>query len=186
MWYYDNKSTAAYTYLALHGSYGLCWLLKDRVFPDAQFEQPITLTSSALAFACVLGPYWTFPYLLISDSARPEPSACLLAGCTVIHTLGVAIMLAADSQKYFTLKHKRGLITTGMFSLVRHPNYTGEMMIYGSYAALVGGVQPWAVLAFVWGCVFATNMAFKEASMSRYAEWKDYKSCTNFIIPFLL
>lgn len=34
MWYYADKtpwatSTAAWTYLALHGSYGLVWLLKD-------------------------------------------------------------------------------------------------------------------------------------------------------------
>ena len=45
-----------------------------------------------------------------------------LALCVGIHTLGLAIMLASDAQKHFTLRMKRGLITDGMFRFVRHPN----------------------------------------------------------------
>jgi steroid 5-alpha reductase family enzyme len=37
-------------------------------------------------------------------------------------------MIAADAQKYFTLRVQRGLITSGMFRYIRHPNYLGEMM----------------------------------------------------------
>lgn len=37
MLYYDNFSLACWLYLALHGSYGLFWLLKDYTFPDASF-----------------------------------------------------------------------------------------------------------------------------------------------------
>ena len=46
-------------------------------------------------------------------------------------------MIAADAQKYFTLRVKRGLITDGVHRYVRHPNYLGEMMIYGSFALMV-------------------------------------------------
>ncbi|MEM8778910.1 MAG: steroid 5-alpha reductase, partial [Cyanobacteria bacterium P01_G01_bin.49] len=31
---YDNFSLAAWVYLALHGSYGIMWLLKDQLYPD--------------------------------------------------------------------------------------------------------------------------------------------------------
>ena len=64
-------------------------------------------------------------------------------------------MIAADAQKYFTLRVKSGLITDGMFRHVRHPNYLGEMMIYGSFALMVGHWLPWLVLAGVWFGVFA-------------------------------
>jgi steroid 5-alpha reductase family enzyme len=46
-------------------------------------------------------------------------------------------MIAADAQKYFTLRLQPGLITHGMFRYIRHPNYLGEMMIYGSFALMV-------------------------------------------------
>ena len=84
-----------------------------------------------------------------------------------------------------TLQVKRGLIDTGFFRHVRHPNYLGEMMIYGSYALLVGHWFPWAVLAWVWLGVFATNMAMKEASMSRYPQWAEYKARTGMLLPKL-
>ncbi|MCB1583430.1 MAG: hypothetical protein R3E90_01465 [Marinicella sp.] len=37
MWYYQNFSTSAYVYLALHGGYGFVWLIKDVFFPDASW-----------------------------------------------------------------------------------------------------------------------------------------------------
>jgi len=85
--------------------------------------------------------------------------------------LGCAIMIAADAQKYFTLRLRRGLITDGMHRYVRHPNYLGEMMIYGSFALMVWHWLPVVVLAWVWLGLFAVNMTMKEASMSRYADW---------------
>ena len=42
MWAYDCWTATAWTYAALHGSYGLCWLLKDRIFPDPSWEKKIT------------------------------------------------------------------------------------------------------------------------------------------------
>ena len=44
----------------------------------------------------------------------------------------------ADVQKYFVLRAKRGLITDGLFSRSRNPNYLGEMFIYGSFAGNAG------------------------------------------------
>src|SRR5215510_5568321 len=64
----------------------------------------------------------------------------------------------------------------GMFRFIRHPNYLGEMTIYGSFALMVWHWLSVVVLAWVWGGLFAVNMTLKEASMSRYAEWTHYKS----------
>jgi steroid 5-alpha reductase family enzyme len=46
-------------------------------------------------------------------------------------------MIAADAQKYFTVPVGPGRITDGMCRYVRHPNYLGEMMVYGSFALMV-------------------------------------------------
>ena len=188
MWWLEHSSTAAWVYLALHGSYGLCWLLKELAFPDEGWQVKVTLMGALNALLFVLGPYWVAPTLLITGwlgvDAATRPT-WLLSLCVALHTLGLALMMSADAQKHFTLKVKRGLITTGMFSRVRHPNYTGEMMIYGSYALLVGHWLPWAILAFVWSCLFATNIAMKESSMSRHPEWDAYVKRSGYLLPKL-
>lgn len=188
MWAYQDFGPAAWVYAGLHGSYGLIWLLKDRVMPDPGWEKKLTLGGAFMTFAAVLGPYWFAPILLISDllgSARPEPTAARMGIAIVVYAIGVVLMMVADAQKFFTLKVKRGLITDGLFARIRHPNYLGEMMIYGSFAFLVGHWLPWLVLLYVWGAVFATNMAYKEASMSRYPEWAEYKKRSGLLLPRL-
>lgn len=180
---YNNWSATAWAYLALHGSYGLIWLLKEAAFPDPNWQKRVTVGGALLAWLLVLGPYWSFPWLLISSDTTASPARIGVA--TILHTLGVVIMMSADAQKYFTLKVQRGLITTGMFARIRHPNYLGEMMLYGAYAVLVQHWLPWAVLAWVWGGVFLPNMLAKEASMSRYPEWAAYYRRTGLLLPRL-
>jgi protein-S-isoprenylcysteine O-methyltransferase Ste14 len=187
MYFYENYSTGAWVYMALHGSYGLCWLLKDRVLPDPNWERKVTIAGGLVAFLLVLGPYWSFAFLLISGVVGLPPLSNFTIGLAVtLHTLGVVIMMTADAQKYFTLKYKRGLITDGMFKYVRHPNYLGEMMLYGVYAILVQHWIPWVVLAWVWLGIFMINMLMKEASMSRYPEWAAYKAHTGMLLPPVL
>lgn len=184
---YGNGSTDAWTYLALHGSYGILWLVKDVVFPDPNWRKRVTFGGGFMAFAMVLGPYWSFPFLLVSNVLGPRPPAspALLSAAVAAHTLGVALMFGSDAQKFFTLKQTRGLITTGFFERVRHPNYLGEMMLYGAYALLVRHWLPWVVLGFVWLQVFLPNMKLKEASMSRYPEWDAYVARTGLLLPKL-
>jgi protein-S-isoprenylcysteine O-methyltransferase Ste14 len=174
---YQNFSTPALMYTACHGAYGLVWLLKHLTFDDAQWRTKQTLVGAMMGFGLVLGPYWLAPYLLISRSAEAasDKQCCFAA---VLSIVGMVVMMAADAEKHFTLKYSKGLITRGMFKHVRHPNYLGEMMIYGGFALMVNDWRPWAVLAWVWIELFHTNMMFKEASMSRYKEWKAYEKCT--------
>ncbi len=189
IWYYQNTSTAAWVYLALHGGYGLVWLIKDLAFPDPNWQIKITIGAGINAFLAVLGLYWVFGWLLISRTSQPVyplPEAVWFALCISLCLLGSVIMIAADAQKFFTLRLQRGLITDGMHRWVRHPNYLGEMMIYGSFAMLVWHWFPVLVLAWVWLGIFAVNMVMKEASMSRYPDWAAYKKRSWWLIPLLL
>lgn len=187
MAYYGNFSVEAWVYLGLHGGYGLLWLLKDLTFPDSNWQKRVTIGSAFNMVALVLGPYWVLPYLLISGVLGPRPPAppALIGGCIALFVVGVSLMLGADAQKFFTLRVRRGLITDGFFRYVRHPNYLGEMMLYGSFALLVRHWIPWAILLWVWGQVFLTNMKLKEASMSRYPEWDDYVARSGMLLPRL-
>jgi protein-S-isoprenylcysteine O-methyltransferase Ste14 len=187
--WYHNNSAAAWVYLAMHGSYGLVWLVKDLAFPDPAWQRRVTIGSGLYAFCGVLVWYWTFGWLLISHTSNPVyplPEYAWFCICISMCILGSAIMIAADAQKYFTLRVKRGLITDGMYRYIRHPNYLGEMMIYGSFALMVWHWLPVVVLACVWIGLFAVNMVNKEASMSRYPEWAEYKRRSWWLLPPLL
>jgi len=189
MAWYHNTSTAAWIYLAMHGSYGLVWIIKDTAFPDPNWQKRITIGGGINAFLGVLGWYWVFGWLLISGVSRPRyplPDPAWFCVCISLCILGCVIMIAADAQKYFTLRVKRGLITDGMHRYIRHPNYLGEIMIYASFALMVSHWLPWVVLAWVWLGLFAVNMTLKEASMSRYPEWAAYKARTWWLVPGIL
>jgi protein-S-isoprenylcysteine O-methyltransferase Ste14 len=183
---YDNTTTAAWVYLALHGTYGVCWILKDAAFPDRRWDVPITLGGAVMTFVLVLGLYWVLPFLLISDvlGPRPAPGNPLLAAAVGFHTFGVALMLSADSQRYFTLRERRGLITDGLFRYIRRPNYLGEMMVYGSYALLVRHWSAWAILAWVWLVVFVPNMLTTDAALARHEGWEAYRRRTGLLLPW--
>ena len=186
--YYQNFSVDACVYLALHGMYGFCWMLKHFAFPDRSWEKKVTIGGGLMAFVLVLGLYWVFPYLLISGILGPDQkmaSLTILTAAISLHTLGVVIMMTADCQKYFTLKYHQGLIREGLFKYIRHPNYLGEIMLYASYAMIVQHWIPWAILAWVWIGVFLVNILQKETSMSRYPEWANYKKKSSMLIPKL-
>ena len=157
--------------------------MKDRLFPDPGWEKRVTLGGAFVMWTSVLGPYWIAPFIITSQ--RVEQPPWLLGVATIVYVVGVLLMMGSDGQKYFTLKVKRGLITDGFFARIRHPNYLGEMMLYGSFALVAGHWLPWAILAWVWLGVFLPNMLRKEASMSRYPEWAAYKARTGFLLPRL-
>jgi protein-S-isoprenylcysteine O-methyltransferase Ste14 len=189
MWYYQNFSTTAWVYLAMQGSYGVIWFIKDIAFPDPSWQKRITIGGGVNAFIGVLGWYWVFGWLLISGVSTPYyplSDGAWYALCISLCMIGSVIMIAADAQKYFTLRCQRGLITDGMHRYVRHPNYLGEMLIYGSFAMMVWHWLPVLVLALVWTCLFAVNMTIKEASLSRYPEWSSYKKRSYWLLPGIL
>lgn len=187
MWWSNNQSVAAFVYLALHGSYGLCWLLKHFSFADLRWDVRVTLGGALMSWVLVLGLYWVAPVLLLTDllGPRSQPTAGQIGAAILVHTLGVVIMMVADAQKHFTLRVKVGLIDDGLFKYVRHPNYLGEMMVYGAYALLVGHWLPWVILAWVWSQVFAVNILIKEASLARHPGWAAYKARTGMLLPRL-
>jgi len=108
-----------------------------------------------------------------------------MAACIALFTIGLTLMIGSDAQKNAALAARQGLITGGFYARSRHPNYLGEMMIYGALALMVRHWIPWVILGAIWTVVFMTNIAAQEASLSRHPGWAAYKARTGLLLPRL-
>ena len=179
---YHNFTLAPWIYLALHGTYGILWLIKDSLYPDRQWEQEVSIATGIFTFI-FLGAYWVAPFILISSGV--EPSAPLISATIAINIFGVFLHYGSDAQKYFTLKYKSGLITEGFFSRSRNPNYLGEILIYLSFAMLAQHWLPLVILGAIAALIFVPNMLKKDKSLSRYPEFAAYKERSGLLLPKL-
>ncbi|CAD8120915.1 unnamed protein product [Paramecium sonneborni] len=173
IWWYQNFSLGAYLYLGLHGSYGVIWVVKDFTFPDRTFQNKITI-GSLIFTVSLLGLYWVIAWLQISEGIQ-NPSNGRVVTAIFAYVFGVVLMIVSDCQKYYTLKYKQGLITEGMFKYNRNPNYTGEMLLYSSFAILSGNWLAYAILFTVWIVGFYGFMINKDISFSKKQGWNEYK-----------
>mmetsp|Transcript_12077 Transcript_12077/g.10676 ORF Transcript_12077/g.10676 Transcript_12077/m.10676 type:complete len:321 (+) Transcript_12077:8-970(+) len=172
---YDNFSRGAWIYLTVHGSYGICWLLKDLIFPDSKYSVNITLLSSTLPIS-VMYIYLIPGYRMLSLHSGNNPSTERIIICFTSYLVGIFLMICSDLQIYYTTKYKPGLITTGFFKFTRNPNYIGEVLIYNSFAIIVGREEFWIILFFAYTIIFGIRMLIKDFSLSRKKGWTQYDS----------
>ena len=182
MVFYNNFTLGPWIYLALHGGYGLLWLLKDRVYPDKRWEEevPIGLAISTFLF---LGLYWVAPFLLISQGTVPPLP--LVAGAIACNSFGLVLHYAGDAQKHFVLQARSGLIDDGFFQRCRNTNYLGEFLIYLSFAMLSQHWLAFVILIAFTVLVFLPGMKQKDESLSRYPEFEDYQKRSGLFFPKL-
>jgi preprotein translocase SecE subunit len=165
MIFFDNFTIAPYVYLALHGTYGLLWLLKEKIFPDPYFKEKINFLTSVTGFI-FLGSYWVAPYILIS-SQKSVPNIVIAASVS-INIIGVFLHFASDAQKYFSLKLKKDLIKEGFFENIRNTNYLGEVRTelkrvnWPSYSTLSSfTIVTVVTIAFFTFFIFGMDFSFK-------------------------
>lgn len=184
MYWYGNWSIAAWVYVALHGIYGYCWLIKDFGFRDHQLEAGISLLGTTGLYVGLIGLYWIIPWLFVSRHVEPSNVDLFFAIC--LHTLGVVVMIASDCQRHFTLQYRKGLITGGMFRYTRNPNYLGEVMLYASYAYLADHWLAWLLIGYMTFFAFLPRLYRKDVSLSRHPGWREYKHQTGLLVPWAL
>lgn len=177
---YQNASLGAWVYLALHGSYGFLWLLKDRLFPDERWEEKVSVPLGVLVFMA-LGLYWLAPFILISQDRVPP--AGVVAGAVALNMIGAVLHFGSDAQKYFTLKYQPGLITDGFFARCRNTNYLGEVMIYVGFAMLSMSWIGYIGIILFFGVVFIPGMLRKDQSLARYPAFAAYKKRSGLFWP---
>lgn len=177
------QNLTAWVYLALHGSYGVLWVLKSRLFPDKNWERPATWRFALVAWGG-LTVYWVAPWLLVARGVEAPP--LLLALCVALYAFGAFLHFASDMQKYMWLKLRPGeLLTDGLWSLSRNPNYLGELLIYLSFALLARHWLPIVLLALFVIVYWLPNMRRKDRSLARYPAFAAYRARTRMFIPFI-
>lgn len=161
MHFTGNKSAGMYLYLFLHGTYGLCWLTKDIIYPDATFKRSASV-GSLIVLTLFLTGYWAIPIPLALGYGRNNPSLFRIISLVVLYVSGVILMMCSDYQKTIQLQKKKGLISNGFFSLTRNPNYLGEIMIYSSFALCADHLFGYLYVWIIASTLFATNVYLKD------------------------
>jgi protein-S-isoprenylcysteine O-methyltransferase Ste14 len=184
-YYHAWDNLVAWIYLALHGTYGILWILKSRYFGDKTWEAEASFGYGLFSWAG-LSLYWISPWLIVSGRAHAGP-AWFYGFCIALYSFGVFLHFASDMQKYMSMKYRRGtLLTEGLWGLVRNPNYLGELCIYLGFSLLPLHWGPLAALAAFIAIIWVPNMRRKDKSLSRYPEFAQYKARSKLIIPYLI
>jgi protein-S-isoprenylcysteine O-methyltransferase Ste14 len=115
----------AWIYLGMHGTYGLLWVTKSQIYPDKSWERPVPLWYGVGAIWGALTLYWVAPCIIVSRGVVPPP--WYLGMCVALFGAGIFLHFCADMEKYVHLKLRPGtLLTGGLWSWCRNPNYLGE------------------------------------------------------------
>lgn len=182
-WFNQWHNPTAWVYLGLHGTYGILWLLKSRVFPDKQWEIDKGLGYGLYIWAG-LSLYWIAPFIIASQNVQAP--AWLLGLSVSLYTFGVFLHYTADMQKYVQLKYNPGqLIDDGLMARTRNINYFGELLIYLGFGILAMHWLPLAVIALYLVVIWFPNMYRKDKSLSRYPGFEEYRRKSKLFIPFL-
>ncbi len=182
MIYFNNYSKGAFIYLSLHGSYGLIWLLKDFLIPDKSLHVKTCLLPAG-ALICLLLLYWSIGFEMMCGLGIQEPSNGRIFSCFFIYSFGLIFMLCTDLQKFVILKYKKGLINNYFLAINRNTNYLGEIMIYFSFALIVGRYECYFLLIFIWITFFAGRIYLKEKSLQK-KEGYDLYTKQSYLILF--
>eukprot|EP01063_Lacrimia_lanifica_P015879 TRINITY_DN22532_c0_g1_i1.p1 TRINITY_DN22532_c0_g1~~TRINITY_DN22532_c0_g1_i1.p1 ORF type:complete len:246 (+),score=73.77 TRINITY_DN22532_c0_g1_i1:49-786(+) len=204
------ESPTAWVYFGIHGSYGVMWCLKSQIFPDSAWERPIKPDANQKEMAkkywwnpmdvlptilpsCIGGPtifaslagYWGYIYHICAN--KVEVPAWALGSAVFTYSIGVFLHFTSDMQKHvqIQMRTKPGLITDMFFARSRNPNYLGELLIYGSFAALANNAYAAGYCAYNVLCMWLPNMLKKDISISRHAGWEEYKARSGLIFPSL-
>ena len=173
-------------YACMHISYCCWWLLEQKIYPDRS-KQIFTEKVNAAGFAgalLIVGVFYSLPaYLAFSNST--ELSIAATATAVPLYYFGSLINTAADVQKTTSKESSQALVCSGIWSGVRHVNYTGDLMRYLSFSIVAGSLWAFLVpLAIL--TLYIQRIRDKEASMSiKYQDFLDYKSTSFRLIPWI-
>jgi len=173
-------------YACMHISYCAWWLLEQRIYPERRtflFQEkvgPIGLTSAIL----IIGVFYSLPAFLAFFNSNPLTIAATASAVPLFY-FGSLINTSADVQKMTAKTMGRSLVNDGIWSQIRHVNYSGDLMRYLSFAVIAGSA--WAFLVpLAIAALYLQRMNEKEKLMvEKYADFATYRQQTKRLIPWI-
>lgn len=104
---------------------------------------------------------------------------------SVIGTIGSVIAVQRLGRSFSLLPEARGLVTTGAYSIVRHPLYLAE--IVAVWGLMIRYEQPWSFVigATVMGMLYWRTLFEEEVLTAAYPEYSSYAKRTPRLIPYV-
>ena len=171
-------------YACMHISYCLWWLIEQRIYPERRkqiFTEKVDF-SGFIGALVIVGVFYSLPAFLAFTNST-ELSIAATATAIPLFYFGSLINTAADIQKTTAKESGKGLVRTGIWSGVRHINYTGDLMRYLSFSVIAGSLWAYLVPLSVF-LLYLQRIRDKEASMRiKYQDFSDYKSTSFRLIP---
>ncbi len=173
-------------YLSLHISYCLWWLLEQWLFP-ARAQQLFTDRVGPGRFALALlfiGVLYTLPGLAAFLNPNPISNGAVALGVGLF-SFGSLINASADVQKTTAKAMGAGLVADGIWRLVRHVNYLGDLLRYLSFAIVAGLSWAYIVPALVL-LIYLQRIGLKERQMAaKYPEFAAYQARSTRLVPWI-
>ena len=171
-------------YVCMHISYCLWWLIEQKIYPDRRqqiFTEKVG-TAGFVAALLIVGVFYTLPaYLAFTNPT--DLSLIATATAIPLFYFGSLINTAADIQKATAKTAGAGLVRTGIWSRIRHVNYTGDLMRYLSFSIVAGSLWAFLVPLSIL-LLYIQRIQVKEASMRiKYKDFVDYKLKSFRLIP---
>lgn len=136
---------------------------------------------------------WCAPFAFILTAPTPRPTALLALG-VVVWLAGFLLQSTADRQLAAFKRapaNRGGLLDTGAWAIVRHPNYLGESVMWAGWFVLAlahpwGWATVFAPLYTGWFMGYASAAPFKEQHMARTRPeaWAAYCARTPRFLPW--
>jgi len=153
------------------------------------FSRLPVLLALLMGIVCMLVPQWISPYL-----ARP-----FLPQGGIFFYLGYAVLVAGLSLGIWarrvlgrnwsgrvTIKEEHELVTSGPYRWVRHPIYSGALLINIGSAIALGWIGALVAVVLFTG-VFVRKIHLEERMLSGHFgdKYAEYRKHTSTLIPFL-
>ena len=163
------------------------FLRVKKVGEDVRFKE-IKKSFSRFLLAFTLQGFWvfmcTFPALIVLTSSNFEVDIFLIFG-SILWLFGFLYEVIADKQKSnFNINNKGKFISSGLWSLSRHPNYFGEITLWTGITIIsitvLSGFQYLALLTPLFIFRLLNNISgvnlLEDIGNKRWGSEKDYQT----------
>jgi protein-S-isoprenylcysteine O-methyltransferase Ste14 len=169
------------------------WLISAPWVKPTKERQPLPgrlLYLSLIVVAAILlrleRPEFHLARIVLPHTLRNGILADILVLTGLVVAVSARVVLGGNWSARVTLKEGHELIQRGPYRVVRHPIYSGLLLMLLGTAVLVGRVSGFLAL-LIWFCGFWIKLRQEEALLiTRLPGYSEYKARTKALVPFIL